>query len=90
MELEQTSETTETHVANALQGAAPTSSEEIVRVTALCRFARSIGISEEIAITTYRQELRRLSSAAKVTSFVPLLVEKSVKDLLRTRAQLRI
>lgn len=56
---------------------------ETASVTALCRFARAIGVSEEIAVVTYRREVKRLSAIAKVTRYVPLLAEKRAREALR-------
>ena len=61
--------------------------EDTLQITALCRFARTLGISEEIAIITYRNELQRLKADAKVMRYVTLLADKAARDALRTRAR---
>lgn len=61
--------------------------EDTLQITALCRFARTLGISEEIAIIAYRNELQRLKADAKVTHYVTLLADKAARDALRKRAR---
>ena len=50
---------------------------------ALRSYARAKGIPEDLVLHVYEEEVKRLSQAARVKRFLPLLAEKHTKAVLR-------
>ena len=50
---------------------------------ALQSYARAKGIPEDLVVNVYEEEMKRLSQAARVERFVPLLAERHTKAVLK-------